>query len=427
MTTTRDKNTMLPCVLPGPTPARDTADGWRHWRLHRHDFTPPPRVSLGTYRRWSPQRRARHDLHRAATHANLRIQETPMSAAVSRVLWSRLQNNALKRKPTTRAGLMINGGGYQGKTETACEVAAAFEDQWLALHDQLNPDAVAGTRDLVFPAAYVQTPVTATPKSVCEAILDFYDADHPKRMTLPQLVHAVRTSLFDHATKVLLLDDITRLRMHREADQDALDLIRSLMSMNLTLLLIGVGIPDSGLLSEGRRHGRQWTFPPPQAARSHNPEAATQTERRFDLVTLDTFRYDTDTDIAAWVVHLIGVEEQLRLFRAEPGMLTESVMPEYLFRRTAGIVGLLERLIEDGCTHAIDTGHERLTTSLLDDVDINLHDTDGRDPVAGEVPEIPAHTPTRRRAGTTPKKRRHRNTVFDDRGASAAAVSAGHW
>ena len=120
-----------------------------------------------------------HDLHRAATHANLPIQETPMSAVVSRAVWSRLQNNAFKRTPATRPGLMVDGDGYQGKTETVCEVAAAFEDQWLELHHQLNPNAVTGTRDLVITIAYVQTPVTATPKTVCEAILDFYGADQP--------------------------------------------------------------------------------------------------------------------------------------------------------------------------------------------------------------------------------------------------------
>lgn len=407
---------MVPFVLPGPPAERETAAGWRRWRLTRHDFSPAPRVSLQEYRRMSPPKQALHDLHRHATHANLRIQETPMSAAVSRTLWSRLQTNALKHKPTTRAGLMVSGGGYQGKTETVCEVAAAFEDQWLALHDQLNPDAVAGTRDLVITVAYVQTPVTATPKSVCEAILDFYGADHPKRMTLPQLVHMVRTSLFDHGTKLLLLDDITRLRMHREADQDALDLIRSLMSMHLTLVLVGVGIPDSGLLTEGRPRRSGWTYPP---KRSRNPEAATQTERRFDLVTLDPFRYDTGDEINAWVAHLSGIETQLRLFRAEPGMLSAGAMPEYLFGRTAGIVGLLERLIEDGCAHAIDTGAERLTTDLLDEIDIDL-DRDGRDPSTGELPPVPPRTRSPRRRETTRNGRRGRNTVFDDHGPAVA-------
>ncbi len=177
--------TAVPFVLPGPAPARETAAGWAHWRRTRHEFVPATRLSLGQWRRLSPRQRTLHDLHRAATHANLPILETPMSAAVSRIMGSRIQTNALKHKPTTRAGLMINGGGYQGKTETACEVAAAFEDQWLALHRQINPDAVAGTRDLVATVAYVPTPVTATPKSVCEAILGFYGAPHRGMTRVP--------------------------------------------------------------------------------------------------------------------------------------------------------------------------------------------------------------------------------------------------
>jgi hypothetical protein len=225
-------------------------------------------------------------------------------------------------------------------------------------------------------------------------------------MTLPQLVGLVRDSLYDHGTKVLLLDDITRLRMYREADQDALDLIRSLMSMHLTLVLIGVGIRDSGVLREGAgRFSRR------------SREAATQTERRFDLVDLDPFRYDTADGIAAWVAHLAGIEDRLRLFHARSGMLTTGTMPEYLFRRTNGIVGLLERLIEDGCGHAMDTGTEDLTTDVLDDIDINLGNMDGR--MDGETPDIPPRaTPT-----TGRRKRRSRNTVFDDKGAAERRAS----
>ncbi|MBN1172662.1 MAG: AAA family ATPase [Micromonosporaceae bacterium] len=394
----------VPFVLPGPAVVRETVAGWAQWRHTRHSFTPAPQLSLARWRRLGPRRRMLHDLHRAATHANLPILETPMSAVVSRIMGSRIQTNALKRTPTTRAGLMINGGGYQGKTETACEVAAVFEDQWLALHDQLNPDAVAGTRDLVATVAYVPTPVTATPKSVCEAILDFYGAPH-RGMTLAQLVHAVRTSLHDHATKVLILDDITRLRMHREADQDTLDLLRSLMGMHVTLVLIGVGIPTSGLLREGRPTGGT-------AGTGFADQTATQTQRRFDLVDLDPFGYDTPQAIAAWTAHLAGVETHLRLLAARPGMLTDGVMPEYLFRRTGGVVGLLERLIEDGCALAIDTSVEQLTGDLLDEVTINLGNIDRP---AAEIPTIPT-------AASRAPKPPVRNTVFDDHGTPPAGA-----
>lgn len=410
------EQTIVPFVLPGPATDRETAAGWARWRTSRRAFIPAPPLTSGEYRALSPRRRMLHDLHRAATHANLAMQETPMSAAVSRVMWSRLQSNALKSKPTTRAGLMISGGGYQGKTETACEVAAAFEDQWLDLHDQINPDAVAGTRDLLATVAYVQTPVTATPKSVCEAILDFYGEPHLKK-TLAQLVAAVRISLYEHATKVLILDDISRLRMHREADRDALDLLRSLMSMHVTLVLIGVGIPQSGLLREGQHgSGSHWQIPAHAGGASHGDEAATQTQRRFDLVELNPFRYDTPAETAAWIAHLTGIESQLRLLDAEAGMLTAGTMPEYLFRRTGGIVGLLERLIEDGCAHAIDTGAERLTDDLLDDLDINLSDASRRDKDSGELPTVPPRPATGRRRG--------RNTVFDDKGPADVQASS---
>ena len=208
---------------------------------------------------------------------------------------------------------------------------------------------------------------------------------------------------------MLILDDVSRLRMHREADRDALDLLRSLMSMHVTLVLIGVGIAQSGLLREGSRHGGRWT--PPRDAGGGPDEAATQTQRRFDLVELGPFRYDTAQEIAAWVTHLAGIEDQLRLLRAAPGMLTNGAMPEYLFRRTGGVVGLLERLIEDGCTHAIDSGAEQLSIELLDGLDINVGTEPGRARAAGEVPDIPARPPA------ASSRKRKRNTVFDDKGS----------
>jgi hypothetical protein len=405
-------STVAQFILPGEIPDRETVEGWTQWRLTRNNFIPAPRISLDEYRLMSPRRRQLHDLYRAATHANLPMQDTPMSTALTRVMRARLQNNALKRKPTTRAGLMITGGGFQGKTETTCEIAAAFEDTWLDLHQQLNPDAIPGTRDLHVPVAYVQTPVTAKPKSTCQAILDFYGADY-KTMTLPRLTRQVRTALHEHGTRVLILDDITRLKLHRADDQDTLDLLRAFMSMKTTLVLIGVDIPRSGLLRAGHYDPRagEWVFPPPPADLGDKTE--TQTERRFKLIHLEPFRYDTPAGITAWINHLDGLQQNLRLFHAGPDMLTSGTMPEYLFRRTRGVVGLLESLVQEACIEAIDTGAECLTEDLLDTVTINLGDTPGRPRADDEIPAIPPTPKTQRK--------RARNTVFDDRGLPHAS------
>ncbi|MGX1676015.1 hypothetical protein [Streptomyces sp. NPDC055400] len=154
-----------------PSPRRDTYAGWQQWRTSRGRFTPAPQLTFQQWRALSPRDRSLYDLHRTATHVNLPLQETPMSLKVSRLVNRRIRNNALKARPSARAGVMVTGWGYQGKTETVCEVAAAFEDAWLAVHSHAHPRAVDGTRDLHAPVAYAQTPVTAKPKSTCQAVL----------------------------------------------------------------------------------------------------------------------------------------------------------------------------------------------------------------------------------------------------------------
>jgi hypothetical protein len=80
---------------------------------------------------------------------------------------------------------------------------------------------------------------------------------------LDDLIRSVRDAVRDHNTTALLIDDVTRLRLHRGDDQDTLDLIRELMDLNVTLVLIGAGIPSSGLLRGAYvdPRTRQWVFP----------------------------------------------------------------------------------------------------------------------------------------------------------------------
>jgi hypothetical protein len=240
-------------------------------------------------------------------------------------------------------------------------------------------------------------------------------------MRQEDLIRTVKNAVYDHGTKALVIDDVTRLKLHREADQDVLDLIRELMSLPVTLILVGVGIPKSGLLRDGRKDPRtgQWLFPPVKdRGKSRNEDAPGQTDLRFDLVDLDRFSYGTPAGVAAWTAHLVGIEQQLRLLRGHDGMLSGGGVPEYLFRRTGGIVGLVKKLVQEGCRHAIETGSEQITAGLLDTLALSPADLPGLDPGAGEVPDIPAAP-----APASRKPRKPRNTVFDDRGVPAAGTA----
>jgi AAA domain len=416
----REAASSLASFLPGLTPDRETWEGWTRWRLTRRDFTPAPVVTADEHAAMTPRQRRPHDLHRAAARSNLEIQVTPMSARVSKELRSLVEVNAFCHGPDTRPGLMVNGGACQGKTETVCEALACFEDEWLGLYAQA-PGAIEGTIDDHVPVAYVRTPVKATPISACQRILDFYGEDC-KGMPLAALLRTVKQAVRDHGTKALAIDDITRLKLHREADQDVLDLIRELMSLPVTLILIGVGIPRSGLLRDGRRDPAtgQWLFPPVKdRGKSRNDDAPGQTDLRFDLADLDRFSYGGTDSTEAWVAHLVGIEQQLRLLHARDGMLSEGDMPEYLFRLTGGTVGILRKLIQKACRRAIETGEEEITAGLLDSLTLTRKDLPGLDPDSGEIPDILAAPDAKKPA----RPRKPRNTVFDDHGAPAAGTA----
>lgn len=249
--------------LPGPPIDRTRVEGWQRWVRTRELFVPAPVLSMEQYLQLKPRRRRIHDLHRLATHSSLPVQSTPMSEAVAWLVKARIEDGAYSHKAGIRTGVMVNGGGAQGKTETVCAAIAAFEEEWLEVNKYMNPDAMAGTRDLLAPVAYVRCPVKATPVSTCQRILDFYGEDY-KNMRQEDLVRTVNAAIAAHATKALVIDDITRLKLHRESDQDVLDLLLEVMSMSVTLILVGVGIPTSGLLRRGRFDPvtKRWVIPP---------------------------------------------------------------------------------------------------------------------------------------------------------------------
>lgn len=399
-----------------PRPDKAHWKGWQDWRASRGSFPPAARLSLDEYRALSRQERFEYDFHRIATHANLQLQETPMSKKIHEVIFDRLLGNATMTSPGTRDGLMISGEPTHGKTETTCWAAADFESVWRTHYARFVPGPVPGTRDNYAPVAYCKVPPKATPKSLCQVILDIYGDRHPS--TQNNMLRAVRDTIRDHRTNTLLIDDITRLNLERKDDQDTLDVIRSLMDLGTTLVLVGFDIHKSGLLRGARRDPvtGQYVFP---AGRSHDASASAQTGLRFDLVNIEPFRYSEVGSDTSFAEHLAGIEEQLRLLNATEGMLTGGDMPTYLYGRTHGSVGLLRRLVDDGCKIAMRTREERLTRELLAGIRISVESLGDLDPESGEIPRIlMADAPAKPKK---PKSKRPRNTVLDDHGTPVDA------
>lgn len=238
-------------LVPLVRPNLDTVAGFRTWAAARGDLQRPPILTAAEYADLKGRDRRLYDLRRQVTNSNLGILETPMLLVTRAAMEQRIWANALSNEPGAVEGIMVNGGGAQGKTATVLAVVADFLGEWEDLHGLGNPSAYPGGRDAHEPVVYTRVPAKQTPKTLCGAVLDAIGEDWQPGETFGPLRRRVCRSLSELGTRVLVLDDITRIKMHRLDDQDVLDLIRDIMDTGATLVLVGVGITGSGLLSEG--------------------------------------------------------------------------------------------------------------------------------------------------------------------------------
>ncbi len=347
-------------------------ESWARWVQTRSDRVTlrPPLLARSAYDALELQDRADYDDARKIANSNLPVKDTPMAAGVGLAFQLLSTRNSFDGNPGVRMGMFLSGSsGGLGKSTFAMELAARFEENTRARADLFNPPEAH--RDLWIPVVYVALPTNVTVKGLCKTILLFYGERPAPGLTEVELASLVRETVHDCGTLLIVIDDITRLRMEREAHQDTADAIRELQETGATILGVGIDIATSGLLFERGRKAtaRRRETPAQSTERKRAANLKTQTRRRFKLKSLHPFTYDADSDAAAWAAHLASVEEDLLLLDQQPGDLVD--LAEYLFQRTQGFLGSLNELIGEACILAILTGQERLTEALLDNVELD--------------------------------------------------------
>lgn len=370
-----------------------TLEGWQHYVEHRDDFRPPPVLTRAEYDALPDAHRSLYDMAREVAIGNLPRHQTPMGQDVMDRIALTLRANTANATPGVRPGVMVSADGGLGKSTLVREIAAQF-DETLRMKAQFMPE-VAGNRDRWVPVAWLSIGSEITIRGLCRDLLGFYGDIPRKGEYAPELTARLRKIMVDCGTVLLVLDDITRLQMHREADRNAADFIRSLMETGATILGIGVDVRGSGLLYEGR-------------ASTRNKHVLTQTRARFGVHDLRAFTDETGEVFAAWLSHLKAVEEDLPLLDKAPGMLTSGDTPAYLLRRTRGVVGSLTRLMSEASLAVLGrrptgpgTG-EYLSREVLDY--ITLDD-------AAENQVLPESTRVAPKAKS--RRTRSRSTVFN--------------
>jgi hypothetical protein len=153
--------------------------------------------------------------------------------------------------------------------------------------------------------------------------------------------------------RLLIVDDLHFLKWRHTNGVEVSNHFKHIANeFPVTLILIGVGLAQRGLFSEGN---------------SYADAVLAQTGRRTTRLGMEPFRIDTDEGRDAWRQLLLGVEQRVVLAHKGPGMLAGD-LSDYLFARSTGHIGSLMTLLNRGCQRAVRTGTERLTAELLDTV-----------------------------------------------------------
>lgn len=371
-------------------------DGWKTFVRLRDAYQPPTLITRDDYTALNARDRIRYDTIRRLAIFNPPKQETPMTAAIRDQVEPVLRANLFRLDPGVRSGIFISADGAMGKSTLMREIAADYENE-IAVVREVMPNTVL-FRDRWVPVAWVTVPPKLSIFSLATAILTFYGEPLRGRPNDSTLTKRVGDVIRDCGTRLLILDDITRFK-DGEPDRFASDWIRNLMETSVTVIAMGVDVRGSGILYDGTR-GR-------------DKQLRTQTARRFTVLDVEPFRYDTAPEIMAWVEHLAVIEASLPLLEKSPGMLSDSDLTEYLFEQTNGVIGVLADWIQLTAASVIgrptNKGGEFLTRTDFERV-----------PVKGHYDDPTTETANTQRPAAT-KRRKGRNTVFDQPSRAGAA------
>lgn len=362
-------------------------DGWKTFVRLRDANQYPPLIDRDAYRALPPRERVRYDTIRRLGIFNPPKQETPMTAAIRDQVVPVLRANLYRMDPGVRSGVFISADGAMGKSTLMREIAADYEAEIEVLREVMP--LTVGFRDRWVPVAWVTVPPKLSIRSLASAILTFYGEPVANKPNDSQLTTRVEAVIRDCGTRLLVLDDITRYK-DGEADRLASDWLRNLMETSVTVVALGVDVRGSGILYDGTR-GR-------------DKQLRTQTARRFTVLDIEPFRYDTVQSTRDWVAHLCAIENDLPLLDKTPGMLSED-LAEFLFERTSGVIGVLADWIQLTAESVIgrdpNQGGEYLTRTDFDRVPVKgQYD----DPASDFAPSV---------RPTATGSKRGRVTVFD--------------
>jgi hypothetical protein len=324
-------------------------EGW-------HDYVESPKrvspelLSKREIRRLNGAAADIYNRRRADWHNNLGPFKTPQLAAVHDALWDIMDSNA-QDGHRAKGAVAIDGYPGLGKSCAAEEFAKQFHQREIVRHGEFTR---AG--DERWPVCRIGMRGNTSMKDFNAALCDFYAHPGRRGATAEQLGRWALDCVLSCETRLLIIDDLHFLHWQHHGGVEISNHFKYIANeFPLTLLSIGVGLGERGVLLEGT---------------SYDDAVLAQTMRRTTMLDMQPYAITTERARRQWRTLLVTIEQRLILGSKHPGMLADG-LSDYMFIRSTGHIGSLMELIRRGCAKAIRTGVETLDQKLFDTIKID--------------------------------------------------------
>ncbi|MFJ7246348.1 TniB family NTP-binding protein [Kitasatospora sp. NPDC098652] len=229
-----------------------------------------------------------------------------------------------------------------GKSTAVMEFGRDFHLQEIELRGDTT-----GTGHRRVPVVYIALTGNTQIRGLNASICRFYGL--PTTGDADTLAARAVDAVLSMRTSVFIIDDIHFLASGTSNTVRMVNQLKFLSNtFPVTLIHVGVGVTERGILSEGKTLHAQFG-------------------RRTTELTLLPFQVENEKGRQEFRRLLLTVEQKLILADKYPGMLADD-LADYLLARSSGHFASLMALINRGCYRAIRTGAERLDVELMNSV-----------------------------------------------------------
>ncbi|MFJ6141772.1 ATP-binding protein [Kitasatospora sp. NPDC092286] len=326
------------------------------------DRVQPERLTRAELANLAPRALLRHNDRRTVWHANIGPIQTPQLLSLHEDLAEIVESNRHDGDKAKPAALVDAYPGL-GKSTAVRDYGKTLHRKQIALGGQTTPD---GHRRV--PVIYIALTGNTHIRGLNASICRFYGL--PTSGDADTLAERAVDAVLSMKTVVFIIDDVHFLAGSRGSSMRMANQLKYLSNVfPVTLIYIGVGVRQRGILREG--------FSPQETLFA-------QFGRRTTPLTLRPFTIEDEPGRVEWRTLLLTIERQLVLADSYPGMLADD-LSDYLYARSTGHFASLMALINRGCLRAIRSGRERLDAELMDQVKNDAAAEDARQELAAAI------------------------------------------